>query len=81
MKTECVYCEVRTEHLKTKLNAVYTLTVMTSGADWWWKCELQGRLCEDMATYWNVERLACVEQDSIPVSTVYIMYTRINMWK
>jgi len=33
---------VRTEHLKTKLNAVYTLTVMTSGADRWWKCELVG---------------------------------------
>ena len=28
--------------LKNKLNAVFTLTVMTSGADRWWDCELVG---------------------------------------
>jgi hypothetical protein len=43
MKKGCVYCEVRTEHFKNILNAVYTLTVIRSGADRWWKYEFIGR--------------------------------------
>jgi hypothetical protein len=62
------------EHLKIKLNEVWTLTVMKSGAYRWLKWSSLGQLCYDMATYWNVERLAWLEEDSIPVALTSVIY-------
>jgi len=33
-----------------------------------------GRLCDDMATCWNVESLVCFERDSIPFSLTSATY-------